>query len=148
MSANHPLNDDHLLDKTRHVVSRHQPISATPRDTMAVLMQEAEKVSNRDTSSVWNIFSLRWIYAMAALLILGVISWSTLNPANETPVAEMATKADTVIIADFGLDTAAWDMEIDALISELDTSLVSMANESSVNGIQTDGVLNNEEPWL
>jgi len=86
--------------------------------------------------------------AAAALLILGVISWLSLKPVNETHSAGMATKPETVIIADFGLDTAAWDMEIDALISELDTSLVSMVDDSAEGGIQTDGVLNNEEPWL
>jgi len=148
MTTKNDINDDMLLAKTRHVISRHQVISPTPRDTMAVLMQEAEKMTNRQTSSAWNIFSLRWPSAMAALLILGLTSWLILIPADQSQNANTNHAVDTSVTADLGLDTAAWDMEIDALMSDLDSSLVTMVNEGSANGIEIDDAFNNEDPWL
>lgn len=147
MSTKRTISDDELIAATRHAVSRHQDITSTPRDTMAVLMQEAANAAETN-SPIWSLFSLRWTAAVAAVLVIAVCSWFMLRVSPENAGHTFVAEQSADLPTDIGIDIAAWDMEIDALFDELDTSVISLVTDQSDAKTITDGLITGEEPWL
>lgn len=122
--------DNQLVAKTKNFVSRHQDIPPTPRDTMAVLMQAAEQQKQEKSASIFAPYFMRWATGIAAVLLLTVAGWWTLMPSSQQNVASINVEAISV---DAGIDVAEWDLEIDTLMSEFDTSLASLSDDYVMN---------------
>lgn len=106
---------------------------------MAVLMQEAEKNLPQPTFP-WRVFTRSWVSAWAALVIAIAAGWLWLAPEHGDRKVQLVQQPGSNGQIDLGLDTATWDMEIDALINELDASLISLTSEQNISS--------DEESWL
>jgi hypothetical protein len=144
----HPSAEtDPLANRARRLASRHQTIPPTPRDTLAVLMQEAERVRDqRRTATTWWLTGKIAIpLAAAALLIAAVtIFRPPADPAH--PLTDQTTPATAT--PDLGLDTTVWDMEVASLLDALDDTLLSVAAEDTPPDALMETLLNPEESWL
>lgn len=120
--------DENLLQATRGLASRHTEVPPTPRDTIAVLRQAAEQQREQSATGLFAPF-LRRFSVMAALLIIAAAGWWALRP-DLSPTAP-ATTADAELppASDLGLDLADWDLEFEAILSELDDSLTVLAGD-------------------
>lgn len=144
---NHSLSDQDLalLERTRRTASRHLDVPPTPRDTLAVLRQAAEQQNEKPARSfAW------WARpAFAALLLgavlAGILVRQTARQDTASAVAEAASESEPL---DPGIDLAAWNVEIDALMSEVDASLDQLADgDSELNAI-AQGLFSMEESSL
>jgi hypothetical protein len=139
----HPSAEiDPLANRARRLASRHQAIPPTPRDTLAVLMQEAERVRDQHRAATpwWLAWKIAIPLATAALLIAAFTVFRP--PADPAPrLADHATP-------DLGLDTTAWDMEVTSLLEALDDTFLSVAIEDTPTDTLLETLLNSEESWL
>ncbi|HMP89321.1 MAG TPA: hypothetical protein PJ991_03920 [Kiritimatiellia bacterium] len=135
---------DQLADKFLRTASRNMDIPPTPRDTLAVLRQAAEK-SREASNTNWFVFG-RWI--ATAAIILAIASGILFL---QSPRQNMADSENIISGAmDIGIDLAEWDMEIESLMVEINDSIASMS-DSAFEGIDSnnDWILNgNGELWL
>jgi len=112
----------------RMVTSRHMDIPPTPRDTMAVLKMEAEKLNEKRPA-----FSLfyRNVFAMAAVFLMLATGWLLLNSHDRAP---QNSAAASTTVPDAGLDVADWDLEIESLLTEVNSSIALLATGSDMDG--------------
>jgi len=136
----HP-DDEALLKATRGFASRRLDIPPTPRDTLAVLRQAAEQQRAAANPAGWTWW--RWAVAACVALVLLVLAGRGWMP-DERPTNNLAA---AVVDADPGLDLADWDLEVDALMNDLqahlntftgaDTQLEELANALNQSGDTT-----------
>ena len=138
-----PLTDRDLdlLAKTRHAASRYLDIAPTPRDTLAVLRQAAEAETTPASAFP---FWAKWAFA---LLVAGIVLIGFQSQRPSDAPATAAVTEDSLSL-DPGIDVAAWNVEIESLMMEIDTSLENLADENSDLNTMADSVLNLEESWL
>jgi len=122
--------DQLLLNKTGNIVSRHQQIPPTPRDTMAVLMQAAEQQREVRSQGIFSPIFARWAVGLATIILLAFTGLHFLAPSSQQ---QLTAASEVEISIDAGIDVAAWDLEIDTLMSEFDNSLASLSDDYVMN---------------
>jgi hypothetical protein len=138
-----PLTDRDLdlLAKTRHAASRHLDIAPTPRDTLAVLRQAAEaETAPTHAFPLW----AKWAFALlvAGIVLIGFQSQRT------TDAPTTATVTEDSLSLDPGIDVAAWNVEIESLMAEMDASLDHLLDEDSDLNTMAKGLLTMEDNRL
>jgi hypothetical protein len=108
MNNQNPINDDQLIEATRGITSRHGNIPPTPRDTIAVLRQS---MAEQSLGADHNLFSWRFAFALAALLIIGTTLW-WIKPGQSTVAA--TNDAEFELFWEEVNETLAWLDEDDA----------------------------------
>jgi len=117
--------DVDLEPMARQFASRHLDIPPTPRDTMALLQQAAEKQKDRPGNFHPVRLFIRSAIAIAACIAL-ILAIGRFHPGKNTLAS--ATATDT---PDLGLDLADWDMEFDAIYADLSESLESFEGDAN-----------------
>lgn len=112
----HP-DDETVLNATRGFASRRLDIPPTPRDTLAVLRQAAEqqRAAARPGGLIW----WRWAAATCSVLVLLLLAGRVWMPGEHVTKDLHVAAVDV----DLGLDLVDWDLEVDALMIDLQTSL-------------------------
>ncbi len=134
-----------LIDRSRHLASRHLDIPPTPRDTLAVLRQAAEKQQEEPTGSFAWWARLAFAGMFIAAVLTGV-QYVRHVPDGATVVA-IAVEDDPDSY-DPGIDLASWNVEIESLMTEIDNALDQLDNDESELNSLARSLLSMEESSL
>lgn len=121
MNKHEIKTEEELVDATHNIVSRHQDIPPTPRDTMAVIMQAAEREREKPA---WKFPIVRWVSAAAAILLIVGIGYFQYAGGND---GALVVTTESSQLDDLGFDVVAWDMEIESLLDDLDESFAALS---------------------
>ena len=137
--------DQKLVQQTKNILSRRMDIPSTPRDIHAVLMQAAEQQKQSASSSIFSSLFLRYA---AGLAVIALLSFAGLWSMKSVPVESVTATSVSEAPLDTGLDLAEWDLEVETLFNDVDSSLTTLAEDDTSLNSLAEGLLNNKESRL
>jgi hypothetical protein len=137
---------DESFDVPRHFASRHQAIPPTPRDTLAVLRQAAERQAETSAPPFRSLFA-RWAFGAIGFALLMLSGWMIVNLPDKAPIVADAG-IEILHDPDPGLDITEWDASIASLIQEVNETIVTLGLDDTDPEAWVVGVLNSEESLL